>query len=225
MLCFQGAVVGCGVPKVWLQCPQAHEHAAIVRKLLAVGISISGQGSTQPCNYPVIGDNIRNPVGRYRVAGGGSSGAAVAVAQGEADLAVGTDWLGSIRMPAACLGLYGFVFTPGAAGAFDQSSAVNSSRAGDAADSHSSDAAKNARCRSNTSGIGIDCVENLGLICADLGLMCRVASFLALPGTANLRHELTQVVVAEDLFQLCQPELAPGMSWIVAALKTVLFSL
>eukprot|EP00878_Enallax_costatus_P033415 GHUV01036848.1.p1 GENE.GHUV01036848.1~~GHUV01036848.1.p1 ORF type:complete len:242 (-),score=57.40 GHUV01036848.1:121-846(-) len=202
----QGAVVGCGVPAVWQQCPQAHEHAAVAKKLLAVDVSISGQGSTQPCNYPVLGDNIRNPVGRYRVAGGGCSGAAVAVARGEADLALGTDCLGSVRMPAACLGVYGFVCTPGVVSAFVPSSVPNSSRtdAADAANPQSNGTAVPARRSSSNS------MEIVGLICSDLGLMCDVASYLGLPGRRELRHEMTQVIVAEDLFQLCEPELAPG---------------
>jgi hypothetical protein len=38
----------------------------------------------------------------------------------------------------------------------------------------------------------------------------RVADQLALPGASDLRGDLTQVVVAEDLFTLCEPELELG---------------
>lgn len=218
-LVLQGAVVGCGVPGVWQQCPVASESAVVVRKLLNLGVSITGQGSSQPCNYPTIGDNIRNPMGRYRIAGGGLSGAAVAVAVDDADLALGSDYLGSIRVPAACMGLYGFVCTPGTLGSYSPSnSAPNSSRssttdAGDSSRENSNggtaDGSGSSR-RGSLSGSSTSSLETMGFVSADLALTCRVASFLALPGAANLRHELTQVVVAEDLFQLCEPEMAPG---------------
>jgi Asp-tRNA(Asn)/Glu-tRNA(Gln) amidotransferase A subunit family amidase len=48
-----------------------------------------------------------------RLAGGSSSGSAALVAAGVAPLAVGTDTGGSVRVPAAWCGLYGFRLTPG----------------------------------------------------------------------------------------------------------------
>jgi amidase len=57
----------------------------------------------------------RNPLTRRRrlIPGGSSSGSAVAVAQGSADVAFGTDTAGSIRVPAACCGIVGLKTTFG----------------------------------------------------------------------------------------------------------------
>lgn len=66
---------------------------------LAVGVS----GVNQYFGTP------RNPVTRRRnlIPGGSSSGSAVAVAENLADVALGTDTAGSIRVPAACCGVAG----------------------------------------------------------------------------------------------------------------------
>src|SRR3954466_14852283 len=53
----------------------------------------------------------QNPLRHSRIPGGSSSGSAVAVANGEADVAFGTDTAGSIRVPAACCGIVGLKTT------------------------------------------------------------------------------------------------------------------
>src|SRR5439155_18149211 len=54
-----------------------------------------------------------NPLRHGLIPGGSSSGSAVAVASGMADVAFGTDSAGSIRVPAACCGIVGLKTTHG----------------------------------------------------------------------------------------------------------------
>jgi Asp-tRNA(Asn)/Glu-tRNA(Gln) amidotransferase A subunit family amidase len=54
-----------------------------------------------------------NPLKRSLIPGGSSSGNAVALASGMADVAFGTDTAGSIRVPAACCGIVGLKTTQG----------------------------------------------------------------------------------------------------------------
>jgi len=57
----------------------------------------------------------QNPLSTKRkpIPGGSSSGSAVAVASGKADVAIGTDTAGSVRVPAACCGIAGLKTTFG----------------------------------------------------------------------------------------------------------------
>jgi amidase len=54
-----------------------------------------------------------NPCDPDRVPGGSSSGSATAIGHGEADVAIGTDTAGSVRIPAACCGVAGMKTTAG----------------------------------------------------------------------------------------------------------------
>jgi aspartyl-tRNA(Asn)/glutamyl-tRNA(Gln) amidotransferase subunit A len=79
----------------------------------AQGAVILGKANLNEYAYGVSGHNphfgtIRSPADRARTAGGSSGGSAAAVAAGICDIGVGTDTSGSVRIPAACCGVYGF---------------------------------------------------------------------------------------------------------------------
>jgi aspartyl-tRNA(Asn)/glutamyl-tRNA(Gln) amidotransferase subunit A len=59
-------------------------------------------------------DPPRNPIGKGLLVGGSSSGSAAAVASGAVQVALGSDTGGSIRIPAALCGVYGFKPSRGA---------------------------------------------------------------------------------------------------------------
>ena len=80
--------------------------------LLDAGATVIGKSHTDEFAWSLSGTNHhygtpRNPAAPGRVPGGSSSGSASAVALGVADLAIGTDTAGSIRVPASYCGLYG----------------------------------------------------------------------------------------------------------------------
>ena len=81
--------------------------ARIVGKTNLTGLCWSASGVNPWSGTPV------NPADPGRLPGGSSSGSAVAVAAGEADVALGTDTGGSVRIPAACCGIAGLKTTWG----------------------------------------------------------------------------------------------------------------
>jgi amidase len=98
--------------------PAALRHAVVVQSLLDSGCRIVGKTNMHELAYGVTGINHftgtpLNPRYPDRVPGGSSSGSAVAVASGLVDFAIGTDTGGSIRIPAACCGVYGLKPTYG----------------------------------------------------------------------------------------------------------------
>jgi amidase len=88
----------------------AAQDAPCLAGLRAAGGQIVGRTNLHEIALGVTGINPwfgtpQNPLDATRVPGGSSSGSAVAVASGEADLAYGTDTGGSVRIPAACCGI------------------------------------------------------------------------------------------------------------------------
>jgi allophanate hydrolase len=98
-------------------CPayayQPTEHAPAVAALIAAGAIVIGKTNLDQFATGLVGTRspygiVRNPIdGRY-IAGGSSSGSAVAVALGQVDIALATDTAGSGRVPAALNGIVGF---------------------------------------------------------------------------------------------------------------------
>ncbi|WP_458760210.1 amidase [Afipia sp. TerB] len=91
----------------------AESDADIVARLRAAGAVIVAKTNMTEFAYSGIGANPHfgtpgNPADRKRVPGGSSSGAAVAVADGIGEIAIGTDTGGSTRIPAALCGVVGF---------------------------------------------------------------------------------------------------------------------
>ncbi|HEY4005867.1 MAG TPA: amidase [Pseudonocardia sp.] len=114
----RGYPVGAGNP-TWLeQGPVAPEHAAVVSALLEAGAAVAGIARTDEFAYSLAGTNFHygtpvNPAAPDRIPGGSSSGPASAVASGHADIGLGTDTAGSIRVPASYQGLLGLRSTHG----------------------------------------------------------------------------------------------------------------
>jgi amidase len=96
----------------------APRDAACLAGARAAGARIVGRTNLHELALGVTGINPWygtpvNPLDPTRVPGGSSSGSAVAVAVGDADVAYGSDTGGSIRIPAACCGTAGLKTTWG----------------------------------------------------------------------------------------------------------------
>src|SRR5256714_3284567 len=83
------------------------------RNVQIVGKTNMSEFAVAPSGMNEYFGTPRNPLRRILIPGGSSSGSAVAVANGEADAAFGTDTAGSIRVPAACCGIVGLKTTFG----------------------------------------------------------------------------------------------------------------
>ncbi len=93
--------------------PPAARDATADARLKAAGAIILGRTNMTEFAFSGVGINPHygtpgNPWDRRRIPGGSSSGAGVAVADGQGVLAIGTDTGGSVRIPAALCGLVGF---------------------------------------------------------------------------------------------------------------------
>ncbi len=98
--------------------PPAARDAFIVARLRGAGAVLLGKTSLDEATLGTMGRNahfgdVANPQLPGRASGGSSAGSAVAVAAGHAVAALGSDTLGSIRIPAAFCGVVGLKPTHG----------------------------------------------------------------------------------------------------------------
>ena len=92
--------------------------AACMAGARQAGARTVGKTNLSELAYDALGDNQWfgtpvNPLDPRRFPGGSSSGSAVAVGSGEADVAYGSDTGGSVRIPSACCGTVGLKTTFG----------------------------------------------------------------------------------------------------------------
>ncbi|MGC9155833.1 MAG: amidase [Ferrimicrobium sp.] len=114
----EGLPTTCGSRLVASGALPAIRDAVAVARLRATGVFIRGKANLVEFAFGVHGVNPwfgtpSNPCSPDLIPGGSSSGSAVAVALGEAEVGVGTDTGGSIRIPAACCGVLGLKPTYG----------------------------------------------------------------------------------------------------------------
>ncbi len=114
----EGELTTAGCRAVARRAEPAARDAACLAGARDAGARIVGRTNLHELALGVTGINPWygtpvNPLDPTRVPGGSSSGSAVAVATGEADVAYGSDTGGSVRIPAACCGTTGLKTTWG----------------------------------------------------------------------------------------------------------------
>ena len=112
-----GRVAAAGSPAFAATRRPAVATAPAILRLLEAGARLEGMTVTEELMFGVLGQGPgapANPRAPGRLAGGSSTGSAVAVATGACDFALGTDTGGSVRVPASFCGLYGLRPSQGA---------------------------------------------------------------------------------------------------------------
>jgi Asp-tRNA(Asn)/Glu-tRNA(Gln) amidotransferase A subunit family amidase len=94
------------------------EDAELVKRLTDAGAIVMGKTNLHELSFGFTSNNlafgaVRNPYDKSRIPGGSSGGTAAAIAAHMAPLGIAEDTQGSIRVPAAMCGIYGFRPTHG----------------------------------------------------------------------------------------------------------------
>lgn len=114
----EGFVTGAGNPD-WKRTHLPAKHTAVaIQRLLDAGATLIGKALTDELALSLDGINTHygtptNPQFPERIPGGSSSGSASATAAGYCDFGLGTDTVGSIRVPSSYCGLFGIRPTHG----------------------------------------------------------------------------------------------------------------
>jgi len=116
----KGVVTSAGSEYLQKNSPPAAKDAACLANVRRSSVHIVGKTNLSEFAVSPSGTNDyfgtpTNPFNKLwkLIPGGSSCGSAVAVADGQADVAFGTDTAGSIRVPAACCGIVGLKTTHG----------------------------------------------------------------------------------------------------------------
>ncbi len=89
------------------------EDAELVKRLVAAGAIVLGKTNIHELSFGWTSNNqafgaVRNPYGTDRIPGGSSGGTAAAIAAHMAPIGIAEDTQGSVRVPAALCGVYGY---------------------------------------------------------------------------------------------------------------------
>jgi len=89
------------------------EDAELVKRLKNAGATVMGKTNIHELSFGWTSNNhafgaVHNPYDTSRIPGGSSGGTAAAIAAGMAPLGIAEDTQGSVRVPAALCGVYGF---------------------------------------------------------------------------------------------------------------------
>lgn len=116
----RGTVTTAGSEYIAKTARPAAKDAKCLEIIRERNVPIVGKTNLTEMAVTVSGENayFGTPLNRFKgsgevIPGGSSSGSAVAVKYGMADVAIGTDTAGSIRVPAACCGVWGLKTTFG----------------------------------------------------------------------------------------------------------------
>lgn len=113
-----GTHTGAGNPDYLADAAPAETTAPAVQRFVDAGVTVIGKSITDELAFSLSGTNMHygtphNTAAPGRIPGGSSSGSASAVAGGLADVALGTDTGGSVRVPSSWCGLFGMRPTHG----------------------------------------------------------------------------------------------------------------